>query len=305
MTDNERILGLGDQGAGGMAIPVGKLALYTAAAGIYPAQTLPVSLDVGTDNEPSSTIRSTWVTGRLGCAAPRTTRSWRRSWTRCRGSFPTPSSNGRTSSSTTPFGSWTVSAAVYRASTMTSKAPQRSSWPACSRRDGDGGGLTTDRFMFVGAGAAAIGIASLLQRELAVQGMDPRAAASAIVMLDSHGLVHSGRPSLPDDQRPFAVDPGRLLEAGLRPSELADPVAIARATGRLSSSVHRLAQAPSPKPSSGKSALHDPVPIVLPLSNPTACAEARPEDILAWTAGRALVATGGPAATSPAPAGSA
>ena len=93
------------------------------------------------------------------------------------------------------------------------------------------GGLTSDRFMFLGAGAAAIGIAALLQRELVAEGMDPRAAAAAIVMLDSHGLVHSDRPGLPDDQRPFAVDPARLLEAGLRPSELADPVAIARATG--------------------------------------------------------------------------
>ena len=79
--------------------------------------------------------------------------------------------------------------------------------------------------MFLGAGGAAIGIATLLQRELVAEGMDPRAAAAAIVMLDSHGLVHTDRPGLPDDQRPFAVDPGALLEAGLRPSELVDPVA--------------------------------------------------------------------------------
>ena len=64
--------------------------------------------------------------------------------------------------------------------------------------------------------------------------------------------------------------------------------------GRLSSSVHRLAQAPSREALVREVGLHDPVPIMLPLSNPSACAEARPEDILAWTAGRALVATGGP-----------
>ena len=71
------------------------------------------------------------------------------------------------------------------------------------------GGLTCDRFMFVGAGAAAIGIATLLRRELMAEGMDGARRVAAIVMLDSHGLVHSGSAALPDDQRPFAVDPRR------------------------------------------------------------------------------------------------
>jgi malic enzyme len=148
--------------------------------------------------------------------------------------------------------------------------------------------------MFVGAGGAAIGIAALLQRELVAEGMDPRAAARAMVMFDSHGLVHADRPDVPDDQRPFAVDPAPLMSAGLSPSELADPVAVARVTA---STVLIGASACSGAFSEAlvrEVGLHDPAPIVLPLSNPGACAEARPEDILAWTGGRALVAAGGP-----------
>ena len=99
---------------------------------------------------------------------------------------------------------------------------------------------------------------------------------------------------MPDDQRPFAVDPGRLLEAGLQPSELADPVAIARATGATVLIGASACTGAFTEALVQEVGLHDPVPIILPLSNPSACAEARPEDILAWTAGRALVATGGP-----------
>jgi malic enzyme len=113
-------------------------------------------------------------------------------------------------------------------------------------------------------------------------------------MLDSQGLVHSARPDLPDDQRPFAVDPSRLLEAGLKPSELADPVAIARATGATVLIGASACAGAFTEALVHEVGLHDPVPIILPLSNPSACAEARPEDILAWTGGRALVATGGP-----------
>ena len=165
------------------------------------------------------------------------------------------------------------------------------------------GGLTSDRFLFVGAGAAAIGIATTVQRELVAEGMDPRAAASAIVMLDTHGLVHTARPALPDDQRPFATDPAALLQAGLEPSQLADPVAVASATG---ATVLIGATACAGSFSEGlvrQVALHDEAPIVLPLSNPGACAEAQPEDILAWTEGRALVAAGGPGREVNGPAG--
>jgi malic enzyme len=116
-------------------------------------------------------------------------------------------------------------------------------------------------------------------------------------MLDSHGPVRRDRPGLPDDQRPFAIDPARLIDAGLQPSELVDPVAIARVTG---STVLIGATGCSGAFSEAlvrEVGLHDPEPIVLPLSNPSACAEARPEDILAWTGGRALVAAGGPSRT--------
>jgi malate dehydrogenase (oxaloacetate-decarboxylating) len=294
VTDNERILGLGDQGAGGMAIPVGKLALYTAAAGIYPAQTLPVSLDVGTDNQallddplylghraprlrgPAYDAVVEAFVDAVGRVFPTAVVQWEdfkqhnavRILERYRGRLPSFNDDMQ------------GTAAVVLAGLLAARRER--------------GGLTSDRFMFVGAGAAAIGIATLLQCELIAEGMDPRAAAAAIVMLDSRGLVHTGRPELPDDQRPFAVDPARLLGSGLQPSELADPVAIARAT-RATVLIGASACAGAFTEALVREVgLHDPVPIILPLSNPSACAEARPDDILIWTAGRALVATGGP-----------
>lgn len=294
VTDNERILGLGDQGAGGMAIPVGKLALYTAAAGIYPAQTLPVSLDVGTDNE--ALLDDPLY---LGHRAPR-----------LRGPAYDAVVEAFVDAVIRVFPTAVVQWEDFKQHNAVRILERyRRRLPSFNDdMQGTGavvlagliaarrgrGGLTSDKFMFVGAGAAAIGIASLLRRELVVEGMDPRAAASAIVMLDSHGVVHSARPGVPDDQRPFAVDPSRLLEAGLQPSELADPVAIARATGATVLIGASACAGAFTEALVHEVGLHDPVPIILALSNPSACAEARPEDILAWTEGRALVATGGP-----------
>jgi malate dehydrogenase (oxaloacetate-decarboxylating) len=294
VTDNERILGLGDQGAGGMAIPVGKLALYTAAAGIYPAHTLPVSLDVGTDRRellddplyvghraprlrgPAYDAVVEAFVDAVGRVFPAAIVQWEdfkghnavRVLARYR--HRQPSFNDDIQGT----------GAVVLAGLLAARRER--------------GALTSDRFMFVGAGGAAIGIAALLQRELVAEGMDPPAAAAAMVMLDSHGLVHAHRPELPEDQRPFAVDPAPLMSAGLSPSELADPVAVARVTA---STVLIGASACSGAFSEAlvrEVGRHDPEPIVLPLSNPGACAEARPEDILAWTGGRALVAAGGP-----------
>ncbi len=303
VTDNERILGLGDQGAGGMAIPVGKLALYTAAAGIYPAHTLPVSLDVGTDRRellddplylghrvprlrgPAYDAVVEAFVEAVARVFPAAIVQWEdfkgRNAVRvlARYRHRQPSFNDDIQGT----------GAVVLAGLLAARRERL--------------GLTTDRFMFVGAGGAAIGIAMLLRRELIAEGMDPRAAAAAMVMLDSNGLVHTDRRELPEDLRPLAVDPARLTSAGLSPSEFGDPVAVARVTA---STVLIGATACSGAFSEAlvrEVGLHDPVPIVLPLSNPGACAEARPEDILAWTGGRALVAAGGPSRDVAGPGG--
>ena len=294
VTDNERILGLGDQGAGGMAIPVGKLALYTAAAGIYPAQTLPVSLDVGTDRQ--ELLDDPLY---VGHRAPR-----------LRGSAYDAVVDAFVDAAARVFPSALVQWEDFKQHNAVRVLERyRDRRPTfnddiqgtgavvlagllAARRER--GGLTSDRFLFVGAGGASLGIATLLRRELIAEGMDAGAAACAIVMLDSHGLVHTDRPELPDDQRPFATDPARLLDSGLGASQLDDPVAIARAA-RSTVLIGATACAGAfTEELVREVGLHDPVPIVLPLSNPGACAEATPEDILAWTEGRALVAAGGP-----------
>jgi malic enzyme len=293
VTDNERILGLGDQGAGGMAIPIGKLALYSAAAGIYPALTLPVSLDVGTDRREllDDPLYLGYRAPRLrGEAYDRVIEAFVESVRRV---FP---------SAVLQWEDFKQHNALrildryrHRLPSFNDDVQGTGAVVLAGLLAARGGidNLRRDRFMFLGAGAAATGIARLLELRLgeasSVAGHRP-----TIAMMDSRGLVHLDRPGLGDDQRPFAVDPAWFSAAGLGGPDLADPLAIARAlrptvligtTGTAGAFSEALVR---------EIAAHASVPIILPLSNPGDRSEAQPQQVLDWTDGRALVATGSP-----------
>jgi malate dehydrogenase (oxaloacetate-decarboxylating) len=295
VTDNERILGLGDQGAGGMGIPVGKLALYSAAAGIHPALTLPVSLDVGTDREalladplyvgwrhprlrgaPYDEVVEAFVAG-VREVHPRAVLQWEdfkqhnairlleryRQWV-C-------------SFNDDIQGTSAIAVAVILAALKQS-----------------GESLTGTRIVLAGAGAAGTGIARLLRLAMVEAGMSSTDARDSIAMLDSHGLLVEGRPQLDDDKRDSAL-PREVVESfGLdpdRPHDLDEVVAACRPRVLLGTTA--TAGAFGEATIRSMAAAHQ-RPIILPMSNPTAVTEARPSDVLAWTDGRAIVATGSP-----------
>jgi malic enzyme len=300
VTDNERILGLGDQGAGGMAIPIGKLALYTAACGIHPILTLPVSLDVGTDNhllldDPLY----------LGFRAPRLrgaaydafveafVEGVQEVWPGCLIQFEDFKQHNalrlldRYRDRVPCFNDDIQgTSAVVVAGVMAGLRLLEGTWE-------------DQRVVLAGSGAAGIGIARLLRLAMLRSGMSEAEVRGALVMVDSQGLVHDARHQLDADKvdlaypSHLAIEAGLVLERGGReevPSLLDVVQAIAPTiligttahAGTFSEAVIRAMAAGTDRP------------IVLPLSNPTANTEAAPADVLAWTDGRALVATGSP-----------
>ncbi len=294
-TDNERILGLGDQGAGGMDIPVGKLALYTAGAGIYPALTLPVSLDVGTDNE--ELLDDPYYVGyrhpRLRGAAydvfveafvegvrevyPHAVLQWEdfkqhnaiRLLDRYRHRVTTFNDDIQGTSAV-------VLAGIFGALRILRQP------------------IGDLRFVFVGAGAAGIGIARLLVAELRRRGVPEADIRRAIVMIDSNGLTFEGRRPLDDDKRAFALEADVLASFGFAAAErypLETVVEHVRPTVLIGTSG---TPGSFTEAAIRTMARHVAIPVVLPLSNPTSKTEATPRDILSWTGGRALVATGSP-----------
>jgi malic enzyme len=302
VTDNERILGLGDQGAGGIAIPVGKLVLYSAAAGIHPASTLPVSLDVGTDRSEllDDPLYVGYRSPRLrGAAYDAVVDAFVAGVERVFPSALIQWEDFKQHNAIRLLDRYRGRIASFNDDIQGTGAVVLAGLLAARRHRG---GLGGDRFLLMGAGAAAIGIARALVLELVERGEEADAARRRIALLDRRGLVQRDRADLPDDQRPYAVDIASLpdLEAL---TDAGDPVAVARAhratvligaTGCGGAFSEALVRAV---------AANDPAPIILPLSNPTSCAEASPTDILTWTQGRALVATGSPHRIVDGPAG--
>jgi len=295
VTDNERILGLGDQGAGGMGIPIGKLALYTAAAGIHPARTLPISLDVGTDNQAllSDELYLGWRAPRLRGAEydalveelvvavkrrfPKALLQWEDFKKATAFRLLDRYRQRLTSFNDDIQGTAAVAVAGLMAGARVTGVP-----------------LREQRVVLLGAGAAGIGIARLLRETLRSEGVSGDALTAATACLDSHGLVVDDEPIADAHKRPFAWTAAMAEAAGLGKGTPRDLLAVVRAVRPTMLIGTSGEPSTFTEPVLREMARHVERPIVFPMSNPTSMSEATPADVIAWTEGRALVATGSP-----------
>jgi malic enzyme len=295
VTDNERILGLGDQGAGGMGIPIGKLALYVAGAGIHPSKCLPVSLDVGTNNQALLDdplyhgYRERRLSGQVYLdfverfvqgvhdVFPRAVIQWedfanKHSFDlleRYRKRIPSFNDDIQGTAAVTLGG-------IFAALRITGQT------------------IGEQRVLFLGAGSACTGIARLTRAAMRQAGEAEETIRRAIAAFDSRGLLREGREIREPFKREFALDKSSLefhgLDASADPSPLEmirafKPTILVGATGQPGAFTQEMLE---------ELAKHVERPLVLPLSNPTSKSECTPKDVLAWTGGRALVATGSP-----------
>jgi len=295
VSDGERILGLGDQGAGGMGIPIGKMALYTALGGIPPEQCLPMQLDVGTDNE--ERLRDPIYLG------------WRHE--RVRGQ------------EYDDFVDAFVSAVQRRwpgvllqwedfAGANANRLLQRYRDQLCTFNDdiqgtaavttatilaavgATGTSLKNRRIAIFGFGSAGIGIANLLVAAMKETGLTGQEARERIWAIDRYGLLIEGAADVREDQRPFVKSRADLRGWKLSGGDEITLLDVAR-NARLS-----VLAGVSGQPGSFTEEIvremgrHVERPVIFPLSNPTSRAEATPRDLLQWTEGRALVGTGSP-----------
>lgn len=295
VTDNERILGLGDQGAGGIGIPIGKLSLYVAAAGIHPAQTLPVSLDVGTDNEQhlNDPLYVGWRHPRLRGEAyyelveefvqavkrvfPRAIIQWedfkKANAFRLLDDYRRrhPSFNDDIQ------GTAAIAVAGVYAAVRIMKKP-----------------LAEQRIVILGAGAAGVGIAQQLRVALKAVGLEGEALTSAVAVLDSRGMLVDSRDIDDSYKREFTWPAELAKSFGLDPSQ---PIDLATAVEKLKPSV---LLGTSGQPGSFTKEIVETMaanherPGIFPFSNPTANSEATAKDLIEWTKGRAIVASGSP-----------
>jgi malate dehydrogenase (oxaloacetate-decarboxylating) len=295
VTDGERILGIGDQGVGGMGIPIGKLSLYSLIGGIHPARTLPVVLDVGTNNEDRLKApeylgwRHERVSGdayyqfvelfvqALKRELPRTCLQWE--------DFANPHARpllDRYRDQLLTFNDdiQGTAAVVLGALIGAVKA--------------SGGSMKDQEIVFFGAGAAGIGVADYLREAMVESGLSADEARKRVWIVNRGGLLHTGRTDLSPEQRVYAQEVERFASWQRKPDGKIDLETVlknVRATILIGLSTLRDAFTESIVREMASKVER---PIIFPLSNPTDRSEAAPADLLRWTDGRALFATGSP-----------
>ena len=295
VTDGERILGIGDQGAGGLGIPIGKLSLYTLIGGIRPERTLPIVLDVGTNNQERLSDpeylgwRHERITGQdyynfidqfvqaVKQDVPETCLQWE--------DFANPHARPileRYRDELLTFnddiqGTAAVAlGAILGAIKVTGKT------------------LRDQQIVMFGAGSAAIGVADGLRAAMKEEGLSEQEARSRFWLLNSKGLLHSGRKDLSPEQSVYAQPESRVSgwprtsNGRIGPADVIGKIdatiliGLSTVGGAFSEPIVR---------EMGRKIER---PVIFPLSNPTANSEATAEDLIRWTDGRALVATGSP-----------
>lgn len=295
VSDGERILGLGDQGAGGMGIPIGKLSLYTGCAGIHPELTLPILLDVGTNNQErlADPLYVGWqherVTGQdyddfVEAFVSAVIERWPNvllQWEDFAGSNASRLLERYRDRLCTFNDDIQGTAAVATASLL-------------AAINVTGVQLTDQRIAIVGAGSAGCGIASLLLQAMVDAGASEADARQRFFLVDRNGLLVEGMANITPAQAPFVQNRSAVAswtQESASEISLLDVMRNARPTVLVGVSGQRGAFTETVVRTMAE---HAERPVIFPLSNPTSRSEATPEHLLAWTNGRALMGTGSP-----------
>lgn len=295
VTDGERILGLGDQGAGGMGIPIGKLSLYTACGGIDPAATLPIVLDVGTNNE--ERLNDPFY---LGWRHPRITgadydnfieafvSAVQKRW---------PDVLLQWEDFAQPNAAPILARYRDRLCTFNDDIQGTASvalGTLLAALEVTGARLTDQRVVVLGGGSAGCGIAEQILGGMVDAGLDAAEARKRFYMVDRNGLIVEGMGGLTPAQTRLAQSREAVADwqpGGAGTLDLTTTIRHAKATVLIG-----VCGVPDTFIESAVRAMAENTarPVIFPLSNPTSRAEGKPADILAWTDGRAMVATGSP-----------
>ncbi|MEF2279374.1 NAD-dependent malic enzyme [Deinococcus sp. YIM 134068] len=292
-TDSSAILGIGDQGFGGMAISIGKLSLYTAAGGVGPDKTLPVELDVGTDRQDLIDDPLYLGVHHRRLTGPEYDEFLDRFVEATAARYPKAIIQWEDFARGTAFRVLERYRRVvpsFNDDIQGTGAMALAGLMSASRLKGEV--LHDQTFVVVGAGAGGIGVASAIRQGLMHDGLSYAEANARLFVVDRFGLLMHGQP-IEDHQRSFAKHPEDLPGwevAGEWPT-LHETVVNARATALLGlTGVPGLFQQPTVEAMLAFAER----PIVFPLSNPTSNVEAQPADLLRWSGGAAIIATGSP-----------